>query len=64
MLGSRARWNSVQGASPLPRETLPYPNSSVILVNNLVLLPYRSGEGPGPALCQVWKPLWPAAQCG
>lgn len=48
MLGSRAQRNSVQGASSLPRETLPYPNSSVTL--NTPLCSYPIDRERGQAL--------------
>lgn len=37
--------------------------TALITLTTLLPLPYRPGEGQGPVLCQVWKPLWPGAQC-
>lgn len=78
MLGSRAQWNSVQGASPLPRETLLYPNSSVTLITpsysypidrerGRALLSARSGSPSGQLpnvdeQVQAWESRRPLIQ--
>ena len=39
-------------------------DGSCLLHCILLLPPCRPGEGSGSALCQVWEPLQPPAQCG
>lgn len=78
MLGSRAQWNSVQGASPLSRKTRPYPNSSVTLITpsysypidrerGRALLSARSGSPSGQLpnvdeQVQAWESRRPLIQ--
>ena len=47
-----------------PLRGVPALASDVLLHCILLLLPCRPGEGPDSALCQVWEPLQPPAQCG
>jgi hypothetical protein len=54
----------IWGLTPAKESAPPLPYISWLLHHTLLLLPHRKREGPGPALCQVWKPLQPVAQCG